>query len=197
MAVFFDSLRIKWEYEPQGYAVGPDGRRRPYLPDFWLPKERLWVEVKGAEEQMDVELLVYAAIRHFGLPNPAGPCWVNDHQARLLILGPIPLVEAVHEAGELAGYVHPTHALLSFRKGDVFEGRTVFNSHGIELLPEGGLVGNDGPDVFWHTAAFAADAVGAAAWSSRPTDAQVEGFLGTSERLMEQWTTSMWRCMLP
>ena len=23
------------------------------------------------------------------------------------------------------------------------------------------------------------------------------GFLGTSERLMEQWTTSVWRCMLP
>ncbi|MFE0726305.1 hypothetical protein ACFW4M_32760 [Streptomyces sp. NPDC058794] len=150
-AVFFDSLRIKWEYEPQGYAIGPEGHRRPYLPDFWLPKEKLWVEVKGTEEQMDVELLVHAAIPHFGLPNPAGPCWISDHQTRLLILGPIPLVETVHDTGEFAGYVHPAHTLLSFRKGDVFQGTAVFHSHGIELNPEGNPVGNDGPDVFWHT----------------------------------------------
>lgn len=32
-AVFFDSLGVAWEYEPQGYEL-PSG---PYLPDFWLP----------------------------------------------------------------------------------------------------------------------------------------------------------------
>ena len=34
-AVVFDSLNIRWEYEPQGYLVGEN--RRPYLPDFYCP----------------------------------------------------------------------------------------------------------------------------------------------------------------
>ena len=42
-AVFFDSLGISWEYEPEGYELG-NGLR--YLPDFWLPEWGLWVEVK-------------------------------------------------------------------------------------------------------------------------------------------------------
>lgn len=32
-AVFFDALRITWEYEHQGYRIG----QVLYLPDFWLP----------------------------------------------------------------------------------------------------------------------------------------------------------------
>lgn len=47
-AVFFDTLGVKWEYEPQGYLV--DGK--PYLPDFklHLPDERVvFAEVKNAE----------------------------------------------------------------------------------------------------------------------------------------------------
>lgn len=46
-AVFFDTLGMRWEYEPQGLLV--DGE--PYLPDFWLPDLRLWVEVKGSFEK--------------------------------------------------------------------------------------------------------------------------------------------------
>lgn len=42
-AVFFDHLRIPWEYEPQGFEL-PSG---PYLPDFWLPDTEVWVEIKG------------------------------------------------------------------------------------------------------------------------------------------------------
>ncbi|MFH9829375.1 hypothetical protein [Streptomyces bobili] len=114
-AVFFDTLRISWEYEPQGYVVGPEGSRRPYLPDFWLPREKLWVEVKGTEEQLDVELLVHAAIPHFGLPNPSGPCWVSDHQARLLILGPVGRARVVpdEDTGEHAGYIQPAHTSVT------------------------------------------------------------------------------------
>lgn len=44
-AVFFDHLDISWQYEPQGYLVNG----KPYLPDFYLPKADLWVEVKGTE----------------------------------------------------------------------------------------------------------------------------------------------------
>ena len=74
-AVFFDTLGIKWEYEPQGFdldaLVAEIGRVEPaliayretgssasllpdtglggYLPDFWLPTQQTWVEVKGAD----------------------------------------------------------------------------------------------------------------------------------------------------
>ncbi len=41
-AVFFQTARIKWEYEPEGYVL-PSG---PYLPDFWLPDLDMWAEVK-------------------------------------------------------------------------------------------------------------------------------------------------------
>ena len=43
-AVLFDHLGVKYEYEPEGYDVG-EGKH--YLPDFWLPVERCFVEVKG------------------------------------------------------------------------------------------------------------------------------------------------------
>lgn len=44
-AVFFDAVEEPWEYEKEGYSL-PSG---PYLPDFWLPRPQLWVEVKGAD----------------------------------------------------------------------------------------------------------------------------------------------------
>lgn len=42
-AVFFDALDIKWEYETEGYDLGPLGW---YLPDFFLPDISWWCEVK-------------------------------------------------------------------------------------------------------------------------------------------------------
>lgn len=41
-AVFFDELGIEYQYEPQGFEF--DGER--YLPDFFLPQQRTWVETK-------------------------------------------------------------------------------------------------------------------------------------------------------
>lgn len=52
-AVFFDVLRIKWEFEPEGFEL-PGGQR--YLPDFFLPKFNhadglgMYVEVKPTTE---------------------------------------------------------------------------------------------------------------------------------------------------
>lgn len=37
-------LGIGWVYEPEAYEL-LDGQR--YLPDFWLPETRTWLEVKG------------------------------------------------------------------------------------------------------------------------------------------------------
>lgn len=47
-AVFFDSAKIKYEYEPEGYQCA-DGKR--YLPDFYLPDFDLYVEVKRDTEE--------------------------------------------------------------------------------------------------------------------------------------------------
>lgn len=43
-AVFFNALGIKFEYELEGYDLG---NGLYYLPDFWLPEQDCWVEVKG------------------------------------------------------------------------------------------------------------------------------------------------------
>ena len=57
-AVFFDTLGIEWEYEPERYEIGmlwtdPNTEEldysdmETYLPDFWLPELKYWIEVKG------------------------------------------------------------------------------------------------------------------------------------------------------
>ena len=43
-AVFFDAAEISWEYEPEGYELSTGER---YLPDFYLPLDDIYVEVKG------------------------------------------------------------------------------------------------------------------------------------------------------
>lgn len=48
-AVFFDALKIKYEYEPEGYDLG-DGVY--YLPDFYLPEFDLFVEIKPFNEEI-------------------------------------------------------------------------------------------------------------------------------------------------
>jgi hypothetical protein len=45
-AVFFDEADIKYEYEPEGFQL-EDGSR--YLPDFYLPEYRCYVEVKASD----------------------------------------------------------------------------------------------------------------------------------------------------
>lgn len=42
-AAAFDSLGIRWLYEPEGFEL--DGEW--YLPDFWLPEHETFLEVKG------------------------------------------------------------------------------------------------------------------------------------------------------
>lgn len=151
-AVFLDTLGIKWEYEPQGYLVGPEGGQTPYLPDFYLPKEKLWVEVKGSEDQLNVQLLVNASVPHYGLPNCS---WHGEYWVSMLVLGPIGRPSRIVETdnGAHVGYSLPTHALLSFRKGCVFQGTAYFTETGVDVEPDmaGGAVGSDGPDVYEDT----------------------------------------------
>lgn len=148
-AVCFDRLGIKWLYEPEGYQVGsPDPR--PYLPDFWLPEPGIWVEVKGTEDQLDVGLIVEAALPHYGLPG--GGLEIDGHRPRLLILGPHGRIgRYASSTGSPDVWVQPSHTLLSFHKGDLFQGSAWFTSHGLCLHPSGGLVANDGSGIFWAT----------------------------------------------
>jgi hypothetical protein len=50
-AVFFNALNIRYEYEKEGFDL--DGLW--YLPDFWLPDQKCWIEIKGATTEDDFE----------------------------------------------------------------------------------------------------------------------------------------------
>lgn len=74
-AVFFDTIGIDWQYEPEGYELA-DGRR--YLPDFYLPRIG-WYEVKGAyPTDAEVDLLgdflqenkAQGYLAHGSIPDP-------------------------------------------------------------------------------------------------------------------------------
>lgn len=88
-AVVFDSLGIRWEYEPQGYLIGE--HRRPYLPDFYLTDLGWWVEVKGASERLDINLLLDAVhpTQGLGRTDPF-------HKTNIVILGDIPRRDVPH-----------------------------------------------------------------------------------------------------
>lgn len=153
-AVFFNHLGIPWDYEPQGYLVGHD--RRPYLPDFFLPSERLWVEVKGSEGQLDIPLLVDAVIPHTGLPaDPYGGTLQHPSQAgpRLLVLGSVQQPGRIddRETKQHLGYGIPTHTVLHFWKGDITQGVVTFDEGGLTVHPDDGLIGNDSPQINWDT----------------------------------------------
>jgi len=49
-AVFFDALALRYQYEPEGYAL-TDGRH--YLPDFWLEDLQVFFEVKPTAPDED------------------------------------------------------------------------------------------------------------------------------------------------
>jgi ribosomal protein L37E len=62
-AKYLDYWHIRWDYEPEGY-VFRDGTK--YLPDFFLPESRTFLEVKGLMDQEDwhkVELLTHESGR--------------------------------------------------------------------------------------------------------------------------------------
>lgn len=58
-AVFFDALGMAWEYEKEGFEI--DGER--YLPDFYLPDSRLWVEIKAVATSQEEADKILAFIR--------------------------------------------------------------------------------------------------------------------------------------
>ena len=68
-AVGFDAMRIAWTYESEGYEKQfSNGRMERYLPDFYLPETKTWVEVKG--EMTPAEALRLAEFLDYGCPLP-------------------------------------------------------------------------------------------------------------------------------
>lgn len=52
-AVFFETLLLPWEYEREGYPC----KSKYYLPDFWLPRQKRWVEIKPYDFKESTEHL--------------------------------------------------------------------------------------------------------------------------------------------
>jgi hypothetical protein len=119
-AVAFDALGEPWLYEPQGYDLTllRDRGHCCYLPDFYLPNRRLWVEVKGSHESLkrDWPTLLTAAHPTQGLPlDPDGsPVPEGGTFPRLMVLGPVP-----------EGFVEPW-ARAGFLLFSMYEGRRAF-----------------------------------------------------------------------
>lgn len=78
-----DSLGLHWEYEPSVLRLGR-GRAGLYLPDFWLPEQRAWIEVKGPHwERFDKTRALARSLGAPGLVLVAtanGVCWRVPYQ---------------------------------------------------------------------------------------------------------------------
>ncbi|MGX6604857.1 hypothetical protein ACWKSP_22415 [Micromonosporaceae bacterium Da 78-11] len=98
-AVWLDHLHIEWLYEPDGFSVGPAGRRRRYLPDFYLPQRGTWIEVKGHDQAVDFGLMADAASPTHGLPLALGLplTWPLLH-TRMVMVGPLPSEPRFHQS---------------------------------------------------------------------------------------------------
>lgn len=96
-AATFDFLRWHWEYEPGAVRVGGV----PYLPDFRLPGQNAWCEVKGPhdaglDKAHDLGRAIATDTRAeiFVVARPAGPgdaadwhCVTNSYDIRITLCG--------------------------------------------------------------------------------------------------------------
>lgn len=82
-AVALDHLGIEWQYEAQGFDGYPRVSLNEgvihYLPDFWLPGEKCYIEVKG-------ELTTKQALDVYD----RGAFLCDRTENRLILAGPIP-----------------------------------------------------------------------------------------------------------
>lgn len=91
-AVFFTRLGLDWQYEQQGFRVGRE--QLPYLPDFYLPDQALYVEVKPAyADQVDPE----GVHRWETFAGEVVTSWPSERAA--IFCGPIPDPEKVNASG--------------------------------------------------------------------------------------------------
>lgn len=83
-AVFFDSVGIQYEYEPDGFeVVASDNEVYRYLPDFYLPEFNVYVEIKPNLIKLEEELTKLSWCIDYG----STPI---SYSNGLIILGQIP-----------------------------------------------------------------------------------------------------------
>lgn len=98
-AVFLDHCGVKWEYEKEGYDLSDRSEEigdfvlGGYLPDFWLPGYKAWLEIKGGLPDIhwsltlpEIQVWNLVAITgadygwvFFGLPDINTPCSMIYH----------------------------------------------------------------------------------------------------------------------
>ena len=52
-ALFFDKIKVPYEYEREGYKLDDSTW---YLPDFWMPQQDFFIEIKGAAPNLEEEI---------------------------------------------------------------------------------------------------------------------------------------------
>jgi hypothetical protein len=131
-AVFFDALGYNYKYENEGFLVGI-GQDRPYLPDFYLPDTKTYVEVKGSYEKLDWGLIEQATDYGLGLPEIYNSFDYKDECRSLLLLGDIPLIRE-------GSYAIPAHLTVAHNEGSIAT-YAIFTLDGPRMLTKYGGVG--------------------------------------------------------
>lgn len=158
-AVTFDTLGISWDYEPQGVRVtdrlsfGLEPDRWAYLPDFWLPDQEVWAEVKGQLDDLALRRLLSAAA-HLS-SNGAGGCH-DSGGYDVVILGDIPRPRHDYAGDQLTVYrptgaqivphTIPTPVRLHMHKGGLYASPWGF--FGIENCVVGEEMADDSGNVY-------------------------------------------------
>jgi len=75
-ACTLDSLGVSWCYEPEAYKL-PSGEL--YRPDFWLPGQHTWLEVKGPHDERYEKYLEFTAALHQDECTRLGCSYSDDH----------------------------------------------------------------------------------------------------------------------
>ena len=124
-AVFFDAAGISYEYEPEGFEVKwNENEIYRYLPDFYLPKYDVWVEVKPNKQKLieDQEKIAYC-IDYLNTP-------ISTSNG-LLILGQIPYYDVFDDENI------PSFALLWWDSGILSQhGLFISGDENVDLLLE-------------------------------------------------------------
>ena len=140
-AVFFDTLGVKWEYEPEGYDLGNGVY---YLPDFLLHDVTvnhglfqrhcdIYVEVKGVMTDDDARKIIRFSDLGYGDENRDGVS-----KTAVLVVGNIPEGESMRELiwdmQELAYSGNPPYYNFETIDGDYFAAYPGVDKHGTFTL---------------------------------------------------------------
>ena len=78
--MFLDKLGIPFMYEAEAYELDGGVVTRP---DFWLPDQSVWLEIKGNDDFDDSKVrLLSAAHSQYTVYVATGPLWASVNHAR-------------------------------------------------------------------------------------------------------------------